>query len=114
MAICAACKGRKKIEGLGFMGESDCKRCKGTGIEPISDKPKTVTPQTLEGEKIEIPVAGKIPPAIVELIPAIHVIEAHDPLLEKLAYDIKTEEPPKPEGFFKRVSNKKSKSQTSN
>lgn len=113
MAICAACKGRKKIEGLGFMGETDCKRCKGTGIEPLGDPPKTATIPTLEGGTIVIPVIGKIPPARVEVVPALHVTETHEEVLAKMAEDAEPEET-KPEGFFKRVSNKKSKSQTSN
>lgn len=113
MAICAACKGRKKIDGLGFMGETDCKRCKGSGIEPVGDPPKTFTLQTLEGDKIEIPAVGKIPPARVQIVPAVHVTETHEAVLSKLEEDTEPEET-KPEGFFKRAYNKKPKSQDSN
>ncbi len=35
MPICPACRGQKKIQGMGSMGEIDCKTCKGTGLEPM-------------------------------------------------------------------------------
>jgi hypothetical protein len=54
MPICPACRGQKKIQGMGFMGEVDCKTCKGTGLEPVVVKTLEIRPadssmnQTLE------------------------------------------------------------------
>lgn len=36
MPICPACRGQKKIQGMGSMGEVECKTCKGTGLDPVS------------------------------------------------------------------------------
>ncbi len=36
MAVCLSCLGQKKIQGMGFMGEVDCRTCKGTGVQPVT------------------------------------------------------------------------------
>ncbi len=36
MALCLSCLGQKKIQGMGFMGEVDCRTCKGTGVAPVT------------------------------------------------------------------------------
>jgi len=48
MAICRGCLGRKKLPGLGCMGENDCKRCKATGTEPIEAPLPPAPPQAPE------------------------------------------------------------------
>jgi hypothetical protein len=32
MPVCLSCLGQRKIQGMGFMGEVDCRTCKGTGL----------------------------------------------------------------------------------
>jgi hypothetical protein len=42
MALCLSCLGQKKIQGMGFMGEVECKTCKGTGLAPVTVEIKAV------------------------------------------------------------------------
>lgn len=42
MPVCLSCRGQRKIQGIGFMGEVECKTCKGTGIAPVPAEIKPV------------------------------------------------------------------------
>ncbi len=44
MSICLSCLGQKKIQGMGFMGEVDCRTCKGTGVAPVEVKTLEIKP----------------------------------------------------------------------
>jgi hypothetical protein len=37
MPVCLSCLGQRKIQGMGFMGEVDCRTCKGTGLAEAKD-----------------------------------------------------------------------------
>jgi len=52
MSICLSCLGQKKIQGMGFMGEVDCRTCKGTGIAPVKAE-EPILVKTLEAKPVQ-------------------------------------------------------------
>ena len=103
MAVCSACRGQKKIQGLGFMGEIDCKRCKGIGKEPVNEEFRTEVIKVSESEVLTIQSIEVTNP----------IKEIMDEAQKEFASEI-TIDQGKPDGFFKRAYNKKSKPQVSN
>ncbi len=79
MSICLSCLGQKKIQGMGFMGEVDCRTCKGTGVAPVTVELKT--------EVIKAPESDVI------TIQSIEVVErVWEPKAESLELKVETEE----------------------
>jgi hypothetical protein len=85
MPICPACRGQKKIQGMGSMGEVDCKTCKGTGLEPV--EVKTLEIKT---DVIKAPESDKITVMSVEVLELeveeekVDPVKSHETMTERL------------------------------
>ena len=84
MSICLSCLGQKKIQGMGFMGEVDCRTCKGTGVAPVKAE-EPILVKTLDTKPIQpcshdaLTMNGDSKSERLEL-----TIETHEAVLKKL------------------------------